>query len=165
MQRRKLVVRSIVIASVAFGSGSVYAQTDTTAPVAKNLSEQKFENWPDTPACLSGAVLNGDPSKGASLILAKFKSGCSIPWHWHSSGEHVMLATGAGVMDMKDAKSVTLHAGAYAMMPAHHAHQFKCTSACTMFLYSEGVFDTHYVDADGKEIPGAEALKAKKKAK
>jgi len=52
-----------------------------------------------------------------------------------------------------------VRSGAYAMLPAHHAHQFTRTTSCTMFLYSDGIFDTHYVDAAGNEISAAEALK------
>jgi hypothetical protein len=31
-----------------------------------------------------------------------------------------------------------------------------------MFLKADGAFDTHYVNADGKEIPPEDALKKKK---
>jgi len=131
--------------------------------VALNLSDQKFGAFPGTPACMVGVVLSGDPGKGPSLIESKFAAGCTIPWHWHSSDEHVMMASGVGKMEMKDAKPVTLRAGAYAMMPSHHPHQFTCASACVIFLRSDGVFDTHYINAEGKEIPPEDALAKKRK--
>jgi len=53
----------------------------------------------------------------------------------------------------------TVRSGACAMLPAHHAHQFTCTTSCTMLLYSDGIYDTHYVDASGNEISATEALK------
>jgi len=137
------------------------AAEQTAAPVVKNLSEEKLEHSPGLPSCAIIAVLSGDPLKGASVIEAKATSGCRIPWHWHSSNEHVMMVSGVGKMEMKDAKPATLRSGAYAMMPAHHAHQFTCTASCTMFLYSDGVFDTHYVDASGNEISATDALKTK----
>ena len=47
------------------------------------------------------------------------------------------------------------------MMPSKHVHQFTCTAACTGFVYSDGAFDIHYVDASGKEIPLDAAMKKK----
>ena len=42
-----------------------------------------------------------------------------------------------------------------------------CTGAapCTVFLTSDAAFDIHWVDADGKEISLADALKVAKSAK
>lgn len=160
--------------SICFSAAALFAFTSNAlaaegaaapAPMAvsKNLSDQKFEAFPGTPACLTGVALSGDPGKGPALLEAKFATGCTIPWHWHTPDEHIMLASGVGRMEMKDAKPVTLRAGAYAMMPSHHPHQFTCVSACVMFLRTDGVFDTHYINADGKEIPPEEALAKKKK--
>jgi quercetin dioxygenase-like cupin family protein len=72
-----------------------------------------------------------------------------------------MMVSGVGKLEMKGAEPVTVRSGAYAMLPAHHAHQLTCTTSCTMFLYSDGIFDMHYIDASGAEIPAAEALKKK----
>ena len=165
MHIHTLAIRSAFTAFVVAMSGSAFAADNaaaSAAPMAKNLSEQKFAHFPDTPDCSSGTVLSGDPGKGPSLMLLKVSNGCVIPWHWHSSDEHVMLASGSGTMDMKDAKPVAVHSGAYAMMPGHQVHQFTCHSACVLFLKSDGVFDMHYVDTNGKEIPSADALKKKK---
>jgi hypothetical protein len=47
-------------------------------------------------------------------------------------------------------------------MPAKHVHRFHCTgtSGCEFYVYSDGVFDMHYVDDKGKEITTDEALKS-----
>ena len=45
------------------------------------------------------------------------------------------------------------------MMPSKHVHQFTCTSACSAFVNSDGAFDIHYVDANGKEISPEVALR------
>src|SRR6266513_682507 len=45
----------------------------------------KFVNFPGLPTCMKGSVQNGDPSKGASVILSKSATGCTVPWHWHSA--------------------------------------------------------------------------------
>ena len=165
MQLRAVFFRSALAALVASFCCNAFAADGASAgeqSMAKNLNEQKLGAFPGLPACFVGAVLSGDPGKGPSLLVGKFSTGCTVPWHWHTPDEHVMLASGVGRMEMKDAKTAVLRSGGYAMMPGHHVHQFTCLSTCVMFLKADGAFDTHYVNADGKEIPPEEALKKKK---
>ena len=129
------------------------------ASAQMNVSDMKFMQLPGLPTCSSLAVQNGDPSKGPSIILLKLDSGCSAPWHWHTPNEHLMLVSGSGTAQMKDGKPMKLNAGGYALMPATHIHQFKCSSSCLLYLYSDGAFDMHYVDAKGAEITPDAALK------
>lgn len=126
----------------------------------RNVMEMKFAAVPGLPTCARGAVQSGDPTKGASIIFAKMPAGCSIPWHWHTPSEHVMIVRGAGRMEMKDGKPITLRAGGFALMASHHVHQFRCEQACQLYIYSDVAFDIHYVNKQGNEISPAEALKA-----
>jgi quercetin dioxygenase-like cupin family protein len=128
----------------------------------RKLSENKLAPLAGLPVCITMAVESGDPAKGASVIVFKGTAGCLIPWHWHTPTEHVMMVSGAAKVEMKGGSSATLGAGGYAMMPGKHQHQFTCTSACTAFVSSDGIFDIHYVDASGKEIPPEVALAKKK---
>ena len=73
-----------------------------------------------------------------------------------------MLVSGVARVEAKDGKLFTLQAGGFAMMPSRHVHQFRCTSACRMYVYSDAPFDIHYVDGQGQEISPADALKAVK---
>jgi quercetin dioxygenase-like cupin family protein len=123
----------------------------------------KFVNFPGLPKCTRGSVQNGDPSKGASVILAKVTTGCVIPWHWHSASEQLMIVSGSAKVEMKDGSPTALHTGDYVALPEKNAHQFTCVTACTMFILPSGAFDIHYVDKDGKEISSDEALKSKAK--
>jgi len=126
------------------------------------MAKTKFGPLPGLPTCLSGAVESGDPMKGPGFILAKLTTGCAIPWHWHSAGEHLMIVGGTARLDMVDAKSEMLTAGGFARLPAHHIHQFVCKKSCTLFIYTDGAFDIHYADKDGNEIPADNALKTVK---
>jgi len=148
-----------LIGSLCLAASGAYAQDSSQAPMVKNLTQQQFGPVPGYPDCMRAAGLQGDPSKGPSLLLLRFKSGCTVPWHWHTPGEHLMLASGVGHAQMKGGKVVTLRSGAYAFLPGHNVHMFTCVSRCVLFLSSDGVFDTHYVDSSGKEISPAEALK------
>ena len=130
--------------------------------VLRNLSESKLAPMPGMPGCVIMAVESGDPSKGASIIVFKGTAGCTIPWHWHTPVEHVMIVSGSAKVEMKDGKTEVLKAGGYALMPAKHVHRFTCASVCSAFVYSDGAFDIHYVDPSGKEITPDAALAKKK---
>jgi len=93
------------------------------------------------------------------MIVAKAMTGCVFPWHWHTPNEHVIIVSGMASLQMKDAKPVTLTAGAFALMPSHHVHQFKCPRTCVLYVYSDAAFDMHYVDKQGNEISPADAMK------
>jgi quercetin dioxygenase-like cupin family protein len=128
------------------------------------LAKTKFQPLPGLPACMTLSAQRGDPSKGAAVILAKFTAGCTVPWHWHTAAENLMIVSGKGKIEMKDASApATLAPGDYVYLPGKHQHQFTCLSACTLFDATEGAFDIHYIDKDGKEIPPEQALPPAKK--
>ena len=78
-----------------------------------------------------------------------------------------MIVNGALELQMKGEKAAIGHAGDFVYMPPKHVHRATCTGAapCTVFLTSDAAFDIHWVDADGKEISLADAMKAAKGAK
>jgi len=125
----------------------------------------KFVNLPGLPTCLKVAVQRGDPSKGSAALMLKFAPGCTVPWHWHTAGEQLLLVSGTGTAEMKDGKPAAMHPGDYAYLPAKNVHQFKSATAVLMLNIPDDAFDIHYVDNSGKEISPDEALKtAPKKA-
>ncbi len=149
---------TIAGASILSLSGSVRGQGP--AGGAANVAEMKFVTLPGLPTCATGAVEDGDPTQGPSIILAKAAPGCSFPWHWHTPSERVMIVTGVGRAEMKDGKPVALRPGGFAMMPSHHVHRFSCEGNCEFYIYSDAAFDIHYVDGQGIEITANQALKA-----
>jgi quercetin dioxygenase-like cupin family protein len=102
------------------------------------------------------------PSKGASVILAKFAPGCVAPFHWHTPSETVMIVSGALEIQMKGDQPLVTHRGDLAYMPPKYVHRATCTGAapCLVFLTSNAAFDIHWVDADGKEIAMEAALES-----
>jgi quercetin dioxygenase-like cupin family protein len=150
--------------SILFLTISVAAQdTDKSNYVA--AATTKFANFPGIPECFVGAAQQGDPSKGDAVLLLKGKTGCMIPWHWHTALERLMMVSGRAKVEMKDGSPVTLHAGDFVNLASKHPHQFTCQLSCTLFDVSTGApFDIHYVDASGNEIPLEQALKAKASA-
>ena len=153
---------ALALAAVLFAA-NVYAAQDSG--VIRKMSDNKFVPQEGLPQCVTIAPQSGDPAKGAFVILFKTKSGCAVPWHWHSANETVMIVAGSAKIETKSnekASGLALGPGAYAVLPAKHVHQFTCSSACTAFVTSDWAFDIHYVDANGKEIPPEEALAKKK---
>ena len=104
------------------------------------------------------SVQRGDPSKGPSVILLKFKPGCVVPWHWHTAAEQLIVISGTGKAQMKDGQPTSVHPGDYLYLPAKHVHQFTAVTAVTMFDLPSGPFDIHYVDPSGAEIPPEKAF-------
>jgi quercetin dioxygenase-like cupin family protein len=144
-----------------FGLASpLFAQDASTMSYAA-AATSKFTNMAVLPSCMTLSVQRGDPSKGPSVILLKFKAGCVVPWHWHTAAEQLMVVSGTGKAQMKDGKPVTVHPGDYMFLPAKHVHTFAAVTEVTMFDLPDGPFDIHYVDASGNEIPPDQALKAK----
>jgi quercetin dioxygenase-like cupin family protein len=84
------------------------------------------------------AVLWGDPMKGPSAMLVKFKKGVS-PLHSHSSDYHLSLLQGtmkhwAEGQREEDAKP--LEPGSYWFQPANLSHADAClTDECLTFVY------------------------------
>src|SRR5258707_750638 len=124
-----------------------------------SATKSKFGPLPGVPACLTLSVQRGDPSKGGAVLLIKMTPGCTVPWHWHTANEALMMVSGKGKLEMKDAAASAVAPGDYAYLPRKHPHQFSCATACTFFDVTEGAFDIHYIGKDGKEIPPNQALK------
>ena len=156
--RNRLFWTMPCLAVILLVAASGRAQEMTAQP-GSNMAAMKFVTFPPLPTCATGSVASGDPTKGASFILAKGTAGCVFPWHWHTPNEHLMIISGAASLQMKDGKAVTLRAGGFALMPSHHVHQFKCLRGCVLYVYSDTAFDMHYVDKQGNEISPAAALK------
>lgn len=113
---------------------------------------------PGMPSCMQGAVLDGDPAKGPSIMVFESPAGCVVPWHWHTPTEHVMIASGRARFDMRGEPPREIGSGGYAKMPSRHVHRFQCLVACRGFVQSSAAFDIHFVDPAGKEIPLSAAL-------
>jgi quercetin dioxygenase-like cupin family protein len=143
----------------------VVAAQDMGAMGVASPATSKFANMAGLPSCMTLSVLHGDPSKGPSAILLKFKPGCSIPWHWHTANETLVMVSGTANAQMKDGKPMAMKAGDFLYLPAKGIHRFTAQSAVLLYDLPDGAFDIHYVDAAGNEIPPDQALEAPIKVK
>src|SRR5450759_888021 len=133
------------------------AQSQDQMPYAA-LASTKFMTLPVLPSCMTISAQRGDPMKGAAVLLLKVKTGCVVPWHWHTANENLMMVSGKGKAEMPDGAQ-TMAMGDYLYLEGKQIHQFTCISSCLVFDVIDDAFDIHYVDSEGKEIPVAQALK------
>jgi quercetin dioxygenase-like cupin family protein len=150
---RKFVVFAGLAGVLAFSAMAQDKAGVTTA------SSSKLGPLPGLPACLTLSAQRGDPTKGGAVILAKMTAGCTVPWHWHTAAEALIMVSGKAKIEMRDAAASSVAPADYIYLPGKHPHQFTCAAACTFFDITEGAFDVHYIDKDGKEIPPDQALK------
>jgi quercetin dioxygenase-like cupin family protein len=156
---RRFAVTVGLVAVVALSATAQDKAGVTTA------AGSKFGPLPVFPACLTLSAQRGDPFKGPAVILIKMTAGCKVPWHWHTASEALLMVSGKGKIEMKDEASAggAVSPGDYVYLPGKHPHQFSCATACKFFDVTEGAFDLHYIDKDGREIPPELALPAAKK--
>lgn len=147
---------SVLLLSLLVSSG--FAQSDNAMSFSA-ASKSKFVNLPNLPSCMTVAVQRGDPSKGPSVLLLKFLAGCTVPWHWHTAGESLILVSGTGKAEMKDGQPAAMQKGDYVYLPGKMIHQFTATAPAMMFDLPDGAFDIHYVNKAGSEIPFSDAIK------
>ena len=157
--------RILRVLEVLVGLTSVVAAQDMGPMGVMSPATNKFANMAGLPSCLTLSVLHGDPNKGPSTILLKFKPGCSVPWHWHTANETLVMVSGSGNAQMKDGKPMAMKAGDYLFLAAKGIHRFTAQSAVLLYDMPDGAFDIHYVDAAGMEIPPDKALAAQIKVK
>lgn len=152
---RRFAVAAGLVAGMALSAAAQDKAGVTTA------AGSKFGPLPVFPACLTLSAQRGDPFKGPAVILIKMTPGCKVFWHWHTANEALLMVSGKGKIEMKDeaAAASAVASGDYVFLPGKHVHQFSCATACTFFDVTEGAFDIHYVDKDGKEIPPEQVLK------
>ncbi len=150
----------VVLGSLLLVSITAFAQGGDSNSVAK-ASTLKFTALPVLPSCATVSPTHGDPFKGAAVIAAKAATNCKIPWHWHSVAEQLIVVSGKGKVEMHDGNmSETVGSGDFVNLAEKHVHQFTCLQTCSFYIVTNGAFDIHYVDKDGKEIKVEDALKA-----
>jgi len=88
--------RFVLSLLLCFGLSSFLFAQDAGTMTYAAAATSKFTNMAGLPSCMTLSVQRGDPSKGPSVILLKFKPGCTVPWHWHTAAEQLMVVSGTG---------------------------------------------------------------------
>lgn len=154
MHRLSVTVLFMLIAARSIG------QQSAQQPQFVNADEAKLVSVVGAPECATFAIEHGNPKAGSSVTLVKLAGGCTVPMHWHSADEQLMLVSGAAQVEMQGEQPHSLQPGGYYFMPAHHFHQLSCHTGCTFHRSVDGPIDIHYVDSAGTEISAEKALAA-----
>jgi quercetin dioxygenase-like cupin family protein len=95
------------------------------------------------------AVLHGDPAKANADVFFKVPANFTIPNHWHTSAERMVLVSGELAVTYEGQPTTVLKPGTYAYGPAKRAHKAVCGKAapCVLFIAFEAPVDA--VAGDG----------------
>ena len=69
------------------------------------------------------------------------------------------MLSGSGTADMKGMPATMMKPGDFLFLGSRGIHRFHAITAVELFDISDAPFDIHYVDAAGKEIAVADAIK------
>ena len=98
------------------------------------------------------AVLHGDPSKDNVDVFLKVPAKSTIPLHFHTSAERMVLVAGELHVTYDGQKTAVLKSGTYAYGPAKRPHKAVCASAvpCVLFIAFESPLDAVPVESKSK---------------
>ena len=133
-----------------------HAQAPGQEPALTWSAEDPQLKWGPCPAFLPQgcgiAVLHGDPAKGNFDVFLRVPAKSSLPLHWHTSPERMVLVAGELHVSYEGQKTAVLKAGSYAYGPAKRPHAGVCASAtsCILFIAFESPLDAVPIESKAK---------------
>jgi quercetin dioxygenase-like cupin family protein len=138
---------AVMLLSLGLASPVSLAQ----APVPEQALTQTFDDaqlkWGPCPAFLPTgcaiAVLHGNPAQDNLDVFFKVPAGSTIPLHWHTSAERMVLVAGELHVTYDGQKTAILRPGTYGYGPAKRPHDGFCASSdpCVLFIAFESPLD------------------------
>lgn len=163
MRHKTLIVRVLHAASrcsmlVLLGLIGSFAHAQASAQeqaVTRTARDADLKWGPCPPFLPKGcgiAVLHGDPAKDNVDVFLKVPGKSTLPLHWHSSAERMVLVAGELHVTYEGQKKAVLKPGTYAYGPAKRAHKAFCASAvpCVLFIAFESPLDAVPIESTKK---------------
>ena len=141
----KLLGSAALLASGLVGAPAS-AQDSHPQAIARNADDADIA-WGPCPEFMpvgcALAVLRGDPSKPNADVFFKVPAGSSLPVHWHTSAERMVLIAGELHVSFEGQQPTVLEPGTYAYGPAGRPHGGACvsTTPCVLFIAFEAPVD------------------------
>ncbi len=132
----------MLILLYVFGSFA-HAQAPEQEPALAATADDAQLKWGPCPPFLPEgcgiAVLHGDPAKDNADVFLKVPGKSSLPLHWHTSAERMVLVAGELHVTYEGQQPAILKPGTYAYGPAKRPHEGHCASAtpCILFIAFE----------------------------
>ena len=143
----KKITLSFSFASLLFVSSFALAETLVQElPLALSYTDKQLK-WGPCPAFIPKgceiAVPHGDPAKTNADVYFKVPADFTIPHHWHTSAERIVLLSGKLRVTYDGQKATTLRKGMYAYGPAKLPHTAYCEKGdpCVLFIAFEAPVD------------------------
>ncbi|MEG3190849.1 cupin domain-containing protein [Lysobacter sp. D1-1-M9] len=136
------------------GSAAASAQSPQPEPALVWTAQDPALQWGPCPDFLpSGcaiAVLHGDPASDNADVFLKLPPDSSIPAHWHTSAERMVLVSGELHVTYDGHDTAVLRPGSYAYGPAKLPHTGRCAKgrACVLFIAFESPVDAIAVEVE-----------------
>ena len=133
-----------------------HAQAPPQEQALTRTVEDAQLNWAPCPPFLPKgcgiAVLHGDPAKDNADVFLKVPAKSTIPLHWHTSAERMVLIAGELHVTYDGQKTTVLRPGTYAYGPPKRPHKGLCASAdpCVLFIALESPLDAVPVESKEK---------------
>lgn len=140
-------MKQLLLAAALLAGGITTATVSAQqAPSSRTAQDADLKWGPCPPFLPKGceiAVLHGDPAKRNVDIFFKVPANASVPRHWHTSAERMVLVTGELHVTYDGHKTAILKPGTYAYGPAKLPHTAECKSAspCVLFIAFESPLD------------------------
>ena len=136
----------------SFANAQAPAQEQALTRTARDADLKWGPCPPFLPKGCGIAVLHGDPAKDNVDVFFKVPAKSTIPLHWHTSAERMVLVAGELHVTYDGQKTAVLKSGTYAYGPAKRPHKAFCASAvpCVLFIAFESPLDAVPVESAKK---------------
>jgi quercetin dioxygenase-like cupin family protein len=135
--------RCSLLISLSIAGASAHAQAPDQEPALSSTADDAQLKWGPCPPFLPEgcgiAVLHGDPAKDNADVFLRVPGKSSLPLHWHTSAERMVLVAGELHVTYEGQQPAILKPGTYAYGPAKRPHEGYCASAapCILFIAFE----------------------------
>lgn len=147
------LVKVLALGVLALSGSLASAEGPAAEPALALTFKDASLKWgpcpPFIPKGCEIAVLHGDPAKPNVDVFFKVPGGFTIPAHWHTSAERMVLVSGELTVTYQGQKPAKLQRGTYAYGPAGLAHEATCKKGapCVLFIAFEAPLDATPVEA------------------
>lgn len=159
MYQQPLITRSLqatLLFLLSVIGASAFAEVLVSEQALTQTADDVQLKWGPCPPFLPKgcgiAVLHGDPAKDNLDVFFKVPGKSTIPLHWHTSAERMVLVAGELHVTYDGQKKAVLKPGTYAYGPAKKPHNGYCASEvpCVLFIAFESPLDAVPVESTKK---------------